>query len=135
MHARTGAILLARFHPVNELVLQTLKRHPRHITSPLVLARDDGKPYRNLKPDFDRLLKRADLPQIRIHDLRHSFASNLVIAGVPLNVVQELLGHKNINVTMVYAHLAPNAKRTAVDLLMRRDQEDEGEEAGEIASG
>lgn len=118
----------SRTIPMNDLVVETLKRHPRHITSDLVLARDDGKAYKTVKGGFDAVLEKAGLPQIRIHDLRHSFASNLVIAGVPLNVVQELLGHKDINMTMVYAHLAPNAKRGAVDLLMQRGQEGEGEE-------
>ena len=74
---------------------------------------------------FHTALEKAKLPRIRIHDLRHSFASNLVTAGVPLNVVQELLGHKDIKMTMVYAHLAPNAKRAAVDLLLQDPQEEE----------
>ena len=61
----------------------------------------------------------------------------LVITGVPLNVVQELLGHKDIHMTMVYAHLAPNAKKAAVDRLMRRGQEGTGEDtpqAEDVAS-
>ena len=57
--------------------------------------------------------------------MRHSFASNLVTAGVPLNVVQELLGHEDIKMTMRYAHLAPNANRAAVDLLLQAPQEEE----------
>jgi len=75
--------------------------------------------------EFEKALEKAELPRIRIHDLRHSFASNLVIAGMPLNVVQELMGHNDIKTTMIYAHLAPNARRAAVDALMRRDQEKE----------
>ena len=42
------------------------------------------------------------------------------MAGVPLNVVQELMGHKDIKMTMIYAHLTPNAKRGAVEMLMQR---------------
>ncbi len=123
-----------RIIPMNQLVVETLKRHPRHITSDLVLVRDDGRPYHNLKWSFDTALEKAGLAQVRIHDLRHSFASNLVIAGVPLNVVQELLGHKDINMTMIYAHLAPNAKRAAVDLLVDRQEDEEACQAENAAS-
>ena len=66
--------------------------------------------------------------------MRHSFASNLVTAGVPLNVVQELLGHEDIKMTMLYAHLAPNAKRAAVDLLLQGPQEDENAHPDENAA-
>ena len=123
----------SRTIPMNDLVVETLKRNPRHITSDLVLARDDGKAYKTMKGGFDAVLEKAGLPQIRIHDLRHSFASNLVIAGVPLNVVQELLWHKDINMTMIYAHLAPNAKEAAVALLASGGL-DKGAEAARTGS-
>jgi len=119
---------LSRSIPMNDLVEKTLDKHPRRIVDgeacPLVLAHPDGKPYHTLLKPFRKALTEAGLPRIRIHDLRHSFASNLVIAGMPLNVVQELLGHRDITTTMIYAHLAPNAKRTAVDSLMQRDQDE-----------
>ena len=114
-----------RIIPMNKPVRDTLKKHPRHITSELVLAHGDGTAYKGVDHAFHKALEKAGLPRIRIHDLRHSFASNLVTAGVPLNVVQELLGHKDIHMTMVYAHLAPNAKRAAVDLLVERPEEEE----------
>jgi integrase len=91
-----------RIIPMNELVRATLKKHPRHITSDLVLAHGDGTAYQRVDKAFHNALENAGLPRIRIHDLRHSFASNLIIAGVPLNVAQELLGHKDIKMTMVY---------------------------------
>jgi len=100
-----------------------------------VLAHGDGTAYKGVDHAFHKALEKAGLPRIRIHDLRHSFASNLVTAGVPLNVVQELLGHKDIHMTMVYAHLAPNAKRAAVDLLVERPEEEEDTPTENAASG
>lgn len=58
--------------------------------------------------------KKAGVKPIRIHDLRHSFASQLVIAGVPLVAVQRLLGHSTIDMTLRYAHLGPQVSREAV---------------------
>jgi len=123
----------SRIIPINELVEETLRKHPKQIANspegprpcPFVLAGPDGKLHQNLNNRLSLLLNKAELPRVRIHDLRHSFASNLVIEGVPLNVVQELLGHRNIQMTMIYAHLAPNAKQAAVASLLRRTSQDE----------
>ena len=81
----------------------------RHTRGPLLFCNTDGRPY-TLWQLHERLwgaCKRAGLRRIRWHDLRHSFASQLVIAGVPLRQVQEAMGHATITMTMRYAHLAP----------------------------
>ena len=61
--------------------------------------------------------KEAGLRRITWHVLRHTFASHLAMRGVPLPVVQQLLGHSSITTTMRYAHVAPSTLRMAIDLL------------------
>jgi site-specific recombinase XerD len=53
-----------------------------------------------LKRPFERVTAAAGLPAIRHHDMRHSFASQLVVTGLPLKPIQELLGHAEIQMTM-----------------------------------
>jgi site-specific recombinase XerD len=64
-----------------------------------------------------RACKRAGLRRVGWHVLRHTFASHLMMRGVALMAIQELLGHKDIKMTMRYAHLAPDVTRDAVLLL------------------
>lgn len=71
----------------------------------------------NRNRDFDRVCELAGIGHVRIHDLRHTFASHLVMAGVPLNTVRELLGHATLAMTLRYAHLAPEATAKAVETL------------------
>ncbi|MEE8483247.1 MAG: tyrosine-type recombinase/integrase, partial [Nitrospinota bacterium] len=59
----------------------------------------------------------AVIKDFRFHDLRHTFASHLVMAGVDITTIKELLGHKTISMTLRYAHLAPGHKRDAVEKL------------------
>lgn len=84
---------------------------------PYARVRDRSHGLKRAKWPLWRVCKRAGLRRIGWHVLRHSFASHLVMKGVPLKVVQELLGHATMEMTMRYAHLSPNVGRDAVKLL------------------
>ena len=71
----------------------------------------------NLNRDWYRGLKRSGLGDLRFHDLRHTFASRLVMAGVDLYRVQTLMGHKTPTMTLRYAHLSRQHLRAAFALL------------------
>src|SRR5262249_45500417 len=66
-----------------------------------------GEAIRDIKNGWKTAVKRAGITNFRWHDLRHCFASWLVMKGVDLEVVQKLLGHRNIRITQRYAHLSP----------------------------
>lgn len=76
-----------------------------------------GKPFVSIFYSWDTARKEAGLPELRIHDLRHSFASFLVNAGRSLYEVQELLGHADIRTTSRYAHLSRERLREAVEVV------------------
>ncbi|MCY7297070.1 site-specific integrase [Alteromonas sp. a30] len=85
--------------------------------STYVFEGEQGKPITDIKKAWNNLLEAANINNFRFHDLRHHFASKLVMAGVDLNTVRELLGHGNLEMTLRYAHLAPEHKAAAVNLI------------------
>jgi len=72
-------------------------------------------PKKSIRIEFEKALKCAIIQNFRFHDLRHTFASHLVMKGVDLMTVKELLGHKTIKMTLRYAHLSKNHKMNAVE--------------------
>jgi integrase len=74
----------------------------------------------NVRKAWGGVLRLAGIPNFRWHDLRHTFASNLVMAGVPLNTVRALLGHTTPGMTLRYAHLAQDHMAEAVNRLCQR---------------
>jgi integrase len=106
--------------PMTERLAAALKVI-RHLKGDLVFCLPDGKPLDQwrLQRMLDRATRRAGLREIRRHDCRHSFASQLVIAGVPLHQVQAWLGRSTITMTMRYAHLAPGNGADLIGVLER----------------
>jgi integrase len=74
-----------------------------------------GKPVREIRRFWVRVQKEADLPDVRIHDLRHTFASLLVSGGASLEIIGRLLGHSQMQTTQRYAHLMESPLRAGVD--------------------
>jgi hypothetical protein len=99
----------------------TIDRLIAHLRGPLVFCDQDGQMLvkTECKWPLWRACQRAGLRRISWHVLRHSFASHLAMRGVPLKVVQELLGHTTMDMTMRYAHLSSNIPREAVKALDR----------------
>ena len=99
-------------------LLQALQRSPDDAY--IFPSRITGRPSPSLHFPWRRIKRRAGLPGLRLHDLRHSFASFLVNGSVSLYVVQQLLGHVNFRTTQRYSHLMPEALAQAVASLDER---------------
>ena len=90
--------------------------------SGLVFTRPDGVP---LHPDlisdwFGRLAREAGLPTIRLHDVRHSYASAALAAGIPAKIVSERLGHATVQITLdTYSHVLPGLDAQAAETVAR----------------
>ncbi|MEQ9446713.1 MAG: site-specific integrase, partial [Rhodospirillaceae bacterium] len=80
-----------------------------------VFPSGDGRRMNHTRRSWKRILEYAEISKFIWHDMRHTFASWLVMAGVELNTVRELLGHSDYTMTLRYAHLAPEFKAEAVE--------------------
>lgn len=105
---------------MNEQVKTALIRVPKHLESAYIFCNTHGKPYHDIRKSFFAVLEKSSIKDFHFHDLRHTFASQLVMSGVDINTVRELLGHKDIRMTLRYSHLSPSYKRGAIDSLGKR---------------
>jgi integrase len=101
---------------LNNAALQLLSRMRAEIHGCYIVPSGvTGAPPPSLFFPWNRIRERAGLPDLRLHDLRHSFASYLVNRGISLYVVQELLGHGHARYTQRYAHLLPDTLHEAAE--------------------
>ena len=103
--------------PMNEQVRNALISVKKCPDTPYVFHRRENKPYYNLRKSFFTACQKSGITNFRFHDIRHTFASQLVMNGIDLNTVRELLGHKSLEMTLRYSHLSQDHKKRAVDIL------------------
>ena len=108
--SKTGARLV----PLSPAAAEVIAELPRTPGNPWVISgRKAGAPLRNLQYPWEILRARAGLDDVRIHDLRHSFASRALALGESLSMIGELLGHRRVRTTARYAHLALDSVKTS----------------------
>ena len=131
---RVGVIRLPRSKagkpreiPMNSVLWETLSKIPPRIDSPFVFDGTDPAKW------FREVVKDAGIKDFRWHDLRHTFASRLAVAGVPIRHIADLMGHSEIQTTMRYAHLQPGHLADAVERLVTAELggRDEGQSGGQ----
>jgi integrase len=103
--------------PMTEIVRATLRGLER--LGDHVFCNKAGDSFANVRKSFITAVRTSGIVDFRFYDLRHTFASNLVMEGVDIMTVKELMGHKDLSMTLRYAHLAPNHKTKAINTLDR----------------
>ena len=106
-----------RTMPLNGTACAILEEIPYRIDGGYVFCRPDGEAIRGIRKGFESGVRRAGIRDYTFHDSRHEFASALAMAGVDLNTIRELLGHKTMRMVMRYSHLTDRHKARAVALL------------------
>ena len=108
-----------RVIPMNGTAHSLLTELAKTAASPILFPsnRKPGEQFRDLKKGFKKAVDLAGIPHIRFHDMRHTFATRLVGAGVDIVTIQNLLGHSKITMTARYAHSLADVKIAAVNKL------------------
>jgi len=103
---------------MNKVLTETLKAvRMTALATVHVFCNLHGRPYRSFRSAFERAVRKAGIVDFTFHDLRHTFASRLIMCGVDLPTVKELLGHRTIAMTLRYTHLSSDHKQRAVSML------------------
>lgn len=105
--------------PMNDRLTAILRAARKSATDGHVIADEKGNRMQSVRRAFESARKRAELTDLRVHDLRHTFASRLIDRGVPDRIVQKLLGHATPGMTVRYTHPSDEALRRAVESLER----------------
>jgi len=107
----------SRVIPINQTLFKELSALSKEGKGEDVFSDRNGHPFGDIKKGFSAALKRAGIKDFRFHDLRHTFGSHLVMQGVDLKTVQQVMGHKDIKMTMRYSHLSPEYVQEAMERL------------------
>jgi integrase len=104
--------------PMNAALVEALRSHPRHITSPHVFCNSNGKPYTDVRDSINNAARDARIQgQVKLHQLRHAFCSHALMQGIDPRTVQKWMGHKTLQTTLRYAHVSPDHEKAAIQRL------------------
>ena len=118
--SKGGAKLVA----IGQAVVEVLKAIPKVKNNPYVITGNvEGQHLTDMQKPWRRLRKRAGMNDLRIHDLRHSFASDALQLGEDLTMIGRLLGHTQIQTTARYAHLKTDPIRAAANKVATSEDE------------
>jgi integrase len=107
----------SRSVPLHARLKETLQKRKRREDSEYVFPGPDGKPLGDIKHGWDTARKKAGMAKFRFHDLRHTFASFLVMNNEDLRTVQDLMGHQSLTMVQRYSHLSPEHRQGAIQRL------------------
>ena len=105
----------SRHVPMDATLFALFRAYPHRPSTDLVFSSSSGGHIVDVRTGFQNACKRAGLIDLHFHDLRHTFASQFVMAGGNLFILKSVLGHKNITMTQRYAHLAPTYLIKSID--------------------
>jgi len=114
--SKTGRKMVVLSTPAID-ILKSLPRIGIYVIAGESAGLKDEKPRADLKRPWAQITKRAELEGLRIHDLRHAFASVGVDSGLGLPIIGKLLGHADVKTTQKYAHIGDDASKRAVDVI------------------
>jgi len=119
--SKTGPRMVA----LTPTAVQVLEGIPRVDGNPWVFAgRLEGSHVGQLAKHWNRLRERADLTDVRLHDLRHSYASRALALGESLSMIGKLLGHSKVETTGRYAHLARDTEKVSAERIAGSIEDD-----------
>ena len=118
VHASLSKSKKSRYIPLSNSIGTVLEKMPRQIGAEYIFwNQKKERRMLTIRNSFERAVKRSGISDFKFHDLRHTFASQLVRNGVDLYVVQKLSGHANPKMTQRYAHLSPDQLTDAIKLI------------------
>ena len=103
--------------PLSAPAVKILRNTPRMVGNPHVIASpvEPGRPLVNINKPWGRIRKRAELEDVRLHDLRRTVGSWMATSGASLPLIGKVLNHSNASTTQIYARLSEDATRTALE--------------------
>jgi len=105
--------------PMSSKLTEILQDVRKKSCSEYVFSDGEGKPFKEVRTSLKNALKKAGIEGVTLHTLRHTYGSRLGMLGTDVKTIQELMGHRDIKMTMRYSHPTADHKRKAVEMLDR----------------